>query len=128
MILGERGSEQYRTRLGLLMLVVGILLLTWASGSWLYRTNVPSAIDGASMERSLDRATTHMMAVRSSPFFLMVALLLLTAFLVGSIIIVRTIRSYRDSVLRKPSEPTTHQDVWSMHRPPRDADDSDLYP
>jgi len=127
-ILGERGSQQYRTRLGMLMLVLGIVLLVWAGGSWLYRMNVPSTIENSSIESPLDPASSRMMVIRSSPFFLMVLLLLLIAFLVGSIIIVRTIRSYRDAMLRKPNKPILHQDVWSMHRPPRDADEADLYP
>lgn len=129
MILGEPGSEQYRTRVGGLLLLAGVVLLIWAGSSWIYRTNVPGAFEsGASAtDGPVDHAANRLTAIRSSPLFVMVALVLIISFFVGSIVIVRVIRGYRDSVLRKAQKATASDDVWAMHRPPRDADEADIY-
>ena len=124
MILGEPGSERYRSRLGLLMLVIGIVLLLWAWSSWLYRASVPTKVDGHA-EILVEPTAQRMLALRSSPLFLMVFFVLILAFFVGSYVVVRMIRRYRDTVLRNRAAPTDAQDVWRMHRPPRDADEVD---
>ena len=41
-ILGKPGSEQHRSRLGFILLALGLLLMLWAWGSWIFRESVPA--------------------------------------------------------------------------------------
>lgn len=126
MILGQPGSEQYRTRLGLFMLVVGIILLLWTWSSWVYRAGVPAKVEGHATELATESASQRIQMLRSSPLFLMVFFVLILAFLVGSFVVVRTIRRYKEALARQQSAPTASDDVWSMPRPLRDAEEVDV--
>lgn len=133
-MLGAKGTEQHRIRAGVLLLSFGIILLVWAWGSWIYRTSVagagtsggeavtapldPAAGGAGNGERSPDAASV----AKALPAFLGLGFLLVVVFFVGSFVIVRTLRKYREGLERKSPPPTDSEDVWSMHRDP-EADD-----
>ena len=61
--------------------------------------------------------------LRASPLFLLVGLLLVLTFLLGSLAAVRLIRRYRLRVEATRRGPSAYEDVWSMHKiPPRDEE------
>lgn len=127
-MLGARGTEQHRIRAGILFLSFGIILLVWAWGSWIYRTSatgagtvgseaVPAPLDGApggSAEGARNPDATGV--AKALPTFLGVGFLLVVVFFIGSFVIVRTLRKYREDLERKSPPPTDSEDVWSMHR------------
>jgi hypothetical protein len=45
---GLSGSEQNRIITAIVLLVLGLLLLLWAWGSWVYRTSPPESVSAAS--------------------------------------------------------------------------------
>ena len=125
MLLGEPGTEQHRTRLGLMMLCIGIILLLWTWGSWIYRASVPVKVEGHATDMVAEHSAQRVLALRTSPLFLMVFFVLILAFLVGSFVVVRMIRRYRAALEHERPTPTASEDVWSMQRVPRDADEID---
>ena len=103
--------------LGLLFSALGVVLLLWAWGNWIYRSSTmidnPASIPDHASAAKAARTTQ---AVQASPFVLMVGLLLILLFLVGSVVIVRSARRFRESVLHKKPPPTEADDVWAMHK------------
>jgi len=105
---------EFRLRTGLVMLVLGVLLVIWAWGSWIYRTSVE-----ASPGHSPVTAAGEVEPDPTAPFRALARLLLYTlalaiVVLFGSYGIVRWMR--RSSTVRTqiPNLPTHNEDVWSM--------------
>ncbi|MEK6797853.1 MAG: hypothetical protein AABZ12_02690 [Planctomycetota bacterium] len=136
MILGQPGTDRYRYRLGLAFLCAGVLFLLWAWGSWLFRASAQAqdhaprlALESRS-DGALSKEPPHGAAggnrakfLRASPLFLLVGLLLVLTFLLGSLAAVRLIRRYRLRVEATRRGPSAYEDVWSMHKiPPRDEE------
>lgn len=135
MMLGTPGTEEQRMRVGFSFLIIGLLLVFWAWGSWIYRTSVP--VQAQAMARSqtsdgsLDQeseqgaAGDRVRVARAFWLFLLVggALVLLVIF--GSYVIVRAMRRYRSVLEAQDQESTNKPDVWSMHKVPPDYDDDD---
>ena len=118
---GNEDSPQNRTTMGLAFLVVGLVLLMWAWGSWIYRTSKaapPLAI------KNTDVSEGSVRAVGLSSGMIVGGLLLLVIFLAASFVLVRASRRYRQGLLRKDRPATDSSDVWSMHRV-KDFSDSD---
>jgi hypothetical protein len=130
-MLGQPESEHHRFRVGLMFLIIGVLLLLWAWGSWLFRTAVPGestparessiailpaalAADPASIdpEQGLARAS----------LLLMTLLLLLIVGSFGAYAAVIAVRRHRELMRHKRAAPTANADVWAMHRLPDDED------
>jgi len=134
MTLGAPGSEHYRFRAGLAFLAVGIALLLFAWVSWVFRTSAREAepSEGVELRSSIlisaqppvvpDDAKRSAF-VRAAPMVLLVTFLVVLAFLVGSVVLVRGARRHLESASRKPRPPTPSSDVWAMHRLPDDADE-----
>jgi hypothetical protein len=116
MTLGMRGSDQHRTRLGLLFLVIGIILVLWAWGSWVYRASVPVETEGAIARNVSSPSPDTVRAVRLSPVILLVGLFLVLLFFFGSYALVRAARRYRELADRKRPPPTPADDVWTMNK------------
>ncbi len=103
------------------MLLVGIVLLLWAWGIWLYRTSVaPVAV--APLSDSPDTTASRRAVVQSLPAFLAVGFVLLLALFVGTYLITRWARRLRERQVRRSAAPTDSRDVWQMHRLPRDEE------
>lgn len=127
-MLGARGTEQHRIRAGILFLSFGIILLVWAWGSWIYRTSATGAgaaggealtapLEGVLEGNGDDERNPDAAGVaKALPTFLGLGFLLVVVFFVGSFVIVRTLRKYREDLERKSPPPTDSEDVWSMHR------------
>ena len=127
MMLGTSSPEQNRTRLGLLCLLVGILLLLWAWGSWMYRASVPGETASTLRQDADTAAPDPAKAVRIAPVVLWVGLLLVLLFFFGSYVLIRASRRYRASAARQRATPSPSEDVWAMHKlkdRPEDGDDS----
>ena len=45
MIFGAQGSQQFRTRMGWMVLACGVGLVLWAWGWWIYRASRPDDAD-----------------------------------------------------------------------------------
>lgn len=110
----DQDIEQRRTALGLAFLVLGLLLLMWAWGSWMYRTSTRAKPIAIERTDSVDDDSEK--AVKMAPGMLVGGVVLVVVFLIGSMVFVRASRRYRLSLNRKANAPTDATDVWSMHR------------
>lgn len=110
----DQDIEQRRTALGLAFLVLGLMLLMWAWGSWMYRASTRSK--PVAMERAISEDEDSEKAVRMAPEMLLGGVMLVAVFLVGSLVFVRASRRYRQSLNRRAGTPTDTTDVWSMHK------------
>jgi len=130
-IFGKPGTEQYRVRLGFLLLAVGLLLMVWAWGSWIFRESVPAKAQlivrtqsgetpGADGSEDADRRAE---AAQALPLALAVSLVLVLLVLFGSYALVRAARRHRAALERRRAAPTDTTDVWAMHRLPEGAED-----
>ena len=116
MTFGLHGSDQHRKRLGLPLLVIGITLLLWAWGNWIYRTSKSVEREGMIAQEVTAPSPETIRAVRLSPFVLLVGLLLVLLVLFGSYAIIRAARHYRAFADRKRPPPTPADDVWAMNK------------
>ena len=131
-MLGQPESEHHRFRVGLLFLIVGVLLLLWAWGSWLFRASVPDEPVPAVRESSLSILPTALAAgagaidpeksLGRASFLLMTLLLLLIVGSFGAYAAVIAVRRHRELMEHKRAAPTANADVWAMHRLPEDDD------
>ena len=128
MILGQPGTEQYRTRLGALFASIGVGMILSAWGMWVIRDSdaaradaivragggvvAPSTISGGG-----DRAE-RIEAARALPMMLLFIFFVVLTILIGTLVIVRAIRRHRVAVEHEQAEPTDSSDVWSQHRVP----------
>ena len=117
----EQDIEQRRTTMGLGFLVLGLVLLMWAWGSWIYRTS--SRAQPIAVDRASDNAEESARAVRIAPGMLLGGVLLFVVFLAATFVLVRASRRYRQSLTRRGAPPSDTSDVWSMHKL-KDFDDS----
>ncbi|MGB2987914.1 MAG: hypothetical protein WBE26_18755 [Phycisphaerae bacterium] len=122
------GSEHNRTRNAVICLAIGFLLVLWAWGSWSYRTSVAHRESVAVRVEPSEHAPDRAKIVRALPLFLLVALLLVLVFLLGSYVLVRATRRYRQSVNRRRAAPSPIEDVWAMHKLPGEANSGECEP
>ncbi len=117
----EQDAQQKRTTMGLGFLVLGLILMMWAWGSWIYRTSTTARpqIIGRSAETTEETEK----AIRIAPSMLAGGVLLVVVFLAATFVFVRSSRRYRQSLTRRGAAPTSASDVWSTHRL-KDFDDS----
>lgn len=123
-------ADSNRMRFGIAFLAAGIVLMLWAWGSWIFRAT--GTTEGASSILSLDSSDDSLPGntanldqaevAKTLPVFLMYGFILVIIFLVFSYLIVRTTRRYRAGISRKRAPPTDSEDVWSMHKIPKDDD------
>ena len=125
MTLGMRGSDQHRKRLGLPLLVIGIILMLWAWGNWIYRASKSVEREGTIAQNVPAPSPDTVLAVRLSPLVLLVGLLLVLLVLFGSHALIRAARRYRALADRKRPPPTPADDVWAMNKL-RNRDDEEL--
>lgn len=130
---GERG----RNRRALIVFLVGMVFVIWA---WLnlvvrvmYRASeVP--IESVAHEAEVDpdapppdlpptREEGRLFARAAAPL-LVVGLLLVIVFLVGTYVLVRSSRRFLESTRRERAAPSNTDDVWATHKVP-DYDDHD---
>jgi len=134
MSLGTSGSEPRRVTAAASFLVLGVLLMLWAWGSWVYRANVKrqeaaaarvaTAPDVATTPVASDPDENRERAIRTIPFALMIVILVLLVVLIGFVLISRGARRYFATLNRKRPSPTATQDVWSQHQLPDDTEAS----
>jgi hypothetical protein len=117
--LGTSASSVNRLKLGLVFLALGVVLLLWAWGNWIYRSSNGLSEGSVTVEHVAGaRSPATMQAVQASPLVLMVGFFLVIVFLVGSYAIVRGSRRLREAILYEKPAPTASDDVWSMHKAP----------
>lgn len=130
-MLGPPGSEQYRTRVAFLFLVVGLALMFWAWGSWIFRASAPataariptaSAITGDSPE-NIASPRERVRVVRAVWQFLFFGLVLVMLVIFGTYTTVRAVRRYRATLEAKGKSPTDARDAWSMYKLPAELDE-----
>ena len=115
--------EQRRTMLGLAFLVMGLILLMWAWGFWIYRTSTraqPIAV-GKATEDADDSAK----AARIAPGMLLGGVLLFVVFLAATFVFVRSSRRFRSSLGRRARKPSDTTDIWAMHKLKEFPDDEE---
>ena len=124
MTLGSNGWEQNSTRLGLAFLLLGVLLMLWAWGSWSYRTGASGGGLGAAPAVQAQPKVDRAKAVKSLPALLAAGVLAVLLFLGASLVIRRWSKAMREAANRRQSDPTPAEDVWASHRtpPPLDED------
>ncbi len=135
-MLGNPSSEKHRTRVGFLILTLGVLLLFWAWGSWFYRNWVPVQAQAealahrdalADAEPDQNTGIQSAKAARTLPLFLMTALVMVLVFLFGGYVLLRATRRYRAAIDRKRPPPSDTRDLWTMHKLPAELEDEE-YP
>jgi hypothetical protein len=123
-MVGSASSDQNKARLGFLFLIVGLVLIFWACGSWMYRASVPvhaqaqvrAQGNGVQQDELPDGLGDRAQVARALWLFLIVGAGLILLVLFGTYAIVRAARRFRSTLEpEKPEEPDT-RDVWSMHR------------
>lgn len=117
------GTDQHRTRIALTFLIIGLLFVLFAWANWIYRTSTAHEESAAVRVEAGERLPPSTKVVRSLPLFLLVGLLLVLVFLVGSYVIVRSGRRYRAMMGRQRAAPSSMEDVWAMHQAPQDSED-----
>ena len=116
MTIGIHGSDQHRTRFGLVFLVIGIILLLWAWGSWIYRATNPVEREEAITQNVPAPSPNTVRAFLLSPLVIIVGLMLVLLVLFGSHALIRAARRYRALADRKRPPPTPADDVWAMNK------------
>lgn len=123
--------DQNRFRLGIIVLVTGIILVLWAWGSWIYRssgtTPQGSRVNGSfeydeNLEELNDRSEypDQTQVAKTLPTMLLYGFILFLVVLVATFILVRATRRYRAAAAHKRAPPTDTSDVWSTHKLPDD--------
>ena len=139
MTVGSPGSEKHRGRLALLFLVIGVLLVLFVWFSWIYRASAPTERRSVGTTTAMqmvvrddlephalpavDQDRRREAAVRLGGPTLLAGFLLMLLFLGGSFVIVRATRRYQAATLRRRGPPTVSDDVWSMHKLPKESDE-----
>lgn len=118
MTFGSPGTDHNRTTVALVFLVVGILLLVWAWGSWMYRTSVsvppPVAAEAAgSQERPAPVGEDAMFR----PWLIVGAVLVLVV-LFGGYVLIRSTRRSSEAGGRRKTPPSSGMDVSAGQRLP----------
>lgn len=116
MTLGMRSPNQHRTRFGLVFLLIGITLLLWAWGSWIYRAANPMETGRAIAPHVPAPSPDTVRAFLLSPLVIVFGLLLVLLVLFGSYVLLRAARRYRALADRKRPPPTPADDVWAMNK------------
>ncbi len=113
-------TGQTRIRFGTLSLVLGVLLIAWAWGSWMYRqsveADVPNSIQAVEPAAQADQAAPAMALAR----LLLISFVLILAILLGSYGLSRSIRRYQARFRHERAPATDTTDVWAGHRLPED--------
>lgn len=118
--------EQWRTRVGLLCLVVGVGLLITAWGSWAYRVgsdDEPRMNVAAPGPTASEISPRQVDAAQAAQWLLMWASLLILAVIAGTYAVVRGARRFQQLADHKRAKPSPLDDIWSQHRLPEDLDD-----
>ncbi len=119
-------AEQNRTRIGIALLVLGLVMVLWAWGSWVYRLSAQErAVATVVAPEPMDPTEQQLKAAGGMRLLLMVVLVLTVAVLAGSYAVRRAGRRFRAAAERARAAPTTYDDVWSRHRVPPIPDASD---
>ncbi len=121
-------SERNRTRAGLVILLVGVLMLIYVWSSWLYRSAlpVPPAVGvNATASVADGDASARTAAVRRAvPLFVAVASLLLVAFVIAVYLLLRGGRLLRGAQRHAPERvASVYQDAWTMHKLPEQSEE-----
>lgn len=136
-MLGTPGTEQHRTRVGFLFLMLGLLLVFWSWGSWIYRASVPvqaqamveaQTVGGEGAPTGNGTIGDRAEVARTMWLVLLVGSGLVLLVLFGTYAIVRALRRYRVVLESDGPRNTQAADVWSMHRLPPDDDDDTREP
>ena len=125
MATGVTEADHTRLRTGLVVLVLGISLILWSWGNWLYRATTAerSAPIVATEGAAQDGVRTEVVSLL--PQVLMYSLILALVVLFGGYALVRAARRYREGTDRKRAAPTASLDVWAMHKVPESDRDED---
>lgn len=117
---GQELSDQHRLRIGLVVLVTGVILMLWAWGSWAYRLSAEKP-DPRIGTRIVEAPTEQQVqAAGAMRWFLVVVFVVAVGGLLGSYVLLRMARRYRESANRSRPPATNYPDAWSMHRLPDD--------
>lgn len=123
MTLGIPGAESNRLRVGVVFLVIGFLLLGWASGNWIYRAD---QLGGEAVMIAPEGTAAADPAALGSALGLVLLFGFIVALvvLIGSYVIIRGARRRQSVLQRGHAGSTASDDVWSTHRVP-EFDDED---
>ena len=139
MRINELAAEQRRIKLGFAALVLGLLLVFWAWGSYLFRASTAARaqaiarVQVATNDGTLEGAnpTDRAKIARALWLFLVFGLLVVFLILFGTYAIIRAGRRYRAQIERDRPPATNADDAWEMHTVPQsdligeDGDDED---
>ncbi len=119
------GAALSRTRRALAILVIGIAMLLWCWGNWVYRASVPAREVPLAQTKSDVPDAVRAKAASYLPQILMYSLIIGVVALFGGYAVFRASRRYYEAANRKRAGPTVAPDVWAMHKVSHHNDDED---
>lgn len=114
-----------RQRAALVIALLGLLLIMWAWGSWVYRTSTMAASAAVTTTGAERRVTDPAQSARLLSMFLLVLLILALVVIVGGYAVVRAGRRIREPIVAPPHGSTASDDVWQQHKLPASWDEDD---
>lgn len=117
------GSDLRRIRHAIVILVIGIVVILWSWGNWVYRTSTPPPEIPLAQTQSDAPDAVRVKAVSHLPQILMYSLIIGVVALFGGYALLRASRRYYEAADRKRAGPTVTPDAWAMHKVAHDDED-----
>lgn len=114
-----------RQRAALVIALLGLLLIMWAWGSWMYRASTFAATAAVTATGAEPRAANPAQSARLLSMFLLVLLILALVVIVGGYAVVRAGRRIREPISERMQRSTASDDVWQQHKLPPQWDEDD---
>ncbi len=119
------GTDLSRIRLAIVILVIGIVMILWSWGNWVYRASTPPLEVPLAQTQSDAPDALRVKAVSHLPQILMYSLIIGVVALFGGYAVLRASRRYYEAADRKRAGPTVTPDAWAMHKVSHYNDDED---
>ena len=109
-------------------LMVAFIGLMWMAGGVVADSQGSGADSEVAASQPATTSDTQALG-RTLRNILYILVVLVGVFVVSSYAFIRWSRRYKRWLLREPTHPTPHEDVWPMHKlPPEDDEDEDSEP
>ncbi|MFQ5591151.1 MAG: hypothetical protein ACE5HE_08320 [Phycisphaerae bacterium] len=117
-------TDSGRIRVAVAILVIGVVLILWSWGNWVYRASVEERPSRAVSTQAAAPDAQRDRAIKVLPQVLAYAAVIVLVALFGGYALLRASRRYREAAGRDRSTPSAVQDVWAMHKtPPYEQDE-----
>lgn len=112
MTVGLLRSDQSRSRVALVFLVVGVMLLLWSWGSWVYRTSASAGRAAVAMAPDDLEASVPVGSGTAFRQWLVAGAVLMAAMAVGGYVLIRSGRRSSGAAVRDGTAVPSTEDAW----------------